>query len=397
MKKASLLALDVFTKTEEDVRIRTKVGGMITLLCTIVTLLLLISEWNQFNTVVTRPQLVIDRDRNLKLDLNIDITFPSISCNLLSMDIMDDSGDIQLNLLESGFTKTRLDNQGNEIATGQLNINEQTNEYNPNDPDYCGPCYGSRDQTQNDKLPKEQRVCCQTCQEVRDAYANSGWAFYDGKNIEQCEREGYVDKVNKQINEGCRIRGNAQLNRIHGNIHFAPGKVIQNYRGHFHDTSLYDKTSNLNFKHVINSLGFGKKTGDNSNGPLDNYKAFPPHDSHFHQFSYYAKIVPTRFEYLNGSKIETTQFSVTSHDRPLRGGRDQDHPHTIHSTGGVPGLFIYFEMSPLKVINKEEHLITWSSFILNCITSIGGVLAVGTVIDKITYKAHRTIWGKKTQ
>lgn len=60
-------------------------------------------------------------------------------------------------------------------------------------------------------------------------------------------------------------------------------------------------------------------------------------------------------------------------------------------------MFVFFEMSPLKVINKEQHGQTWSGFILNCITSIGGVLAVGTVMDKLFYKAQRSIWGKKSQ
>ncbi|SCU84353.1 LANO_0C01134g1_1 [Lachancea nothofagi CBS 11611] len=401
MRKSALLSVDAFAKTEEDVRIRTRSGGIITLSCIIVTFLLLLSEWTQLKEIVTRPQLVVDRDRHLKLDLNMDVTFPHIPCYLLNMDILDSAGEIQLDLLESGWSKTRLDSSGQNLGTEKFHIGQDSNNAGPEDENYCGPCYGAKDQTQNEQKPKEEQVCCQTCEDVRSAYMEAQWAFFDGKNIEQCEREGYVEKVNKHINEGCRIKGMAKLNRIEGNLHFAPGKAHRNKQGHFHDTSLYDRTPSLNFNHIIHHLSFGKEVEETqtesvSTSPLNGRDVRPDYDTHSHQFSYFAKIVPTRFEYLNGVKVETTQFSATYHERPIRGGPDSDHPNTLHSRGGFPSVYFYFEMSPLKVINKQQYAQSWSGFLLNCITSIGGVLAVGTVVDKVTYKAQRSIWGKKS-
>ncbi|CDO95418.1 unnamed protein product [Kluyveromyces dobzhanskii CBS 2104] len=404
MKKSPLLSIDAFGKTEEDVRVRTRTGGLITVSCIVITMLLLISEWNQFNTIVTRPDLVVDRDRHLKLDLNMDITFPSMPCNVLNLDILDDSGEFQIDLLESGFTRIRLSSEGKELEKEKFEVGDKSPKQDPTEEGYCGPCYGARDQAKNEELPQDQRVCCQTCEEVRAAYGQKGWAFKDGKGVEQCEREGYVETVNNRIHEGCRIQGRAQLNRIQGTIHFGPGSSMRNRRGHFHDTSLYDAFPHLSFNHVINTLTFGEKPKESESelveqasiSPLDGRKVIPDRDTHFHEFSYFCKIIPTRFEFLSGMKVETTQFSATYHDRPLKGGRDDDHPDTLHSTGGVPGVFFNFEMSPLKVINKEQHATSWSGFLLNCITSIGGVLAVGTVIDKITYTAQRSIWGKKS-
>ncbi|CAI4054242.1 hypothetical protein N7582_000021 [Saccharomyces uvarum] len=416
MKRSTLLSLDAFAKTEEDVRVRTKAGGLITLSCILTTLFLLVNEWRLFNSVVTRPQLVVDRDRHAKLELNVDVTFPSVPCDLVNLDIMDDSGELQLDILDAGFTMTRLDREGNPVGdAAELHVGGNGEDATPanDDPNYCGPCYGSKDQSQNDNLAQADKVCCQDCDAVRSAYLESGWAFFDGKNIEQCEREGYVNRINEHLHEGCRIKGSAQINRIQGNIHFAPGKPFQTVHGHFHDTSLYDKTSDLNFNHIINHLSFGKPiqshhkllTNNKRHGdaavaatsPLDGRQVFPDRTTHLHQFSYFAKIVPTRYEYLDSEVIETAQFSATYHSRPLVGGRDQDHPNTIHTRGGISGLFVFFEMSPLKVINKEQHGQSWSGFILNCITSIGGVLAVGTVMDKLLYKAQRSIWGKKSQ
>ncbi|SCU96165.1 LAMI_0F05468g1_1 [Lachancea mirantina] len=403
MKKSTLLSLDVFAKTEEDVRIRTRTGGFITLACIVMTMSLLLNEWFHFNKVVTRPQLVVDRDRHMKLDLFVDISFPHLPCDLVNLDIMDAAGEIQLDLLDSGWSKTRLDADGNSLGTQKYEVGKDVSEQLPEDENYCGSCYMARDQSRNDQVDPSERVCCQTCEDVRDAYAEKNWAFFDGKNIEQCEREGYVERLNNHLSEGCRIGGRAKLNRIEGNLHFAPGKAFQNEQGHFHDTSLYTRTGSLNFNHVIHKLSFGDditQTTDSipiSTAPLNNREVSPSFDTHFHQFSYFAKIVPTRFEYLSGTVIETTQFSATYHDRPLRGGRDEDHPNTIHYRGGLPGVFVNFEMSPLKVINKEQHAQTWSGFVLNCITSIGGILAVGTVVDKLAYKAQRSIFGKKSK
>ncbi|AMD20548.1 HDL196Cp [Eremothecium sinecaudum] len=401
MPKSTLLSIDAFAKTEEDVRVRTRTGGFVTLACVLVTIMLLLKEWTQLHTVVHRPQLVLDRDRHLKLDLDLDITFPNMPCALLSLDIVDDSREIQLDLLDEGFTKTRLNSNGKAISTEEFNVHNDQVDSSQLPEDYCGPCYGARDQEGNANAAPKDRVCCQTCDDVRQAYAAKGWAFFDGNNVEQCEREGYVERLQRELHEGCRIRGKAQLNRIQGNIHFAPGRPIQVRRTHSHDSSLYAKYKHLNFNHIINHLAFGPPQKLDSNpttgSPLDNHHAIVEQDPHSRIFSYFAKIVPTRFERLDGTVLETAEFSATAHDRPLSGGRDHDHPNTLHLSGGIPSITIYFEMSPLKVINREEHALSWSGFVLNCITSVGGVLAVGTVVDKLVYRAQRTIWNKKSR
>ncbi|CCH58240.1 hypothetical protein TBLA_0A04460 [Henningerozyma blattae CBS 6284] len=404
MRSSTLLSLDAFSRTEEDVRVRTKTGALITLGCMGITFLLLLNEWLRFGIIETRPELVIDRERHLKLDLDLDVTFPNMPCDLINLDLMDDAGEIQLDILSSGFTKTRLDSRGNELGTFDFDLSKDISEYPPDDDKYCGPCYGALDQSNNkDDMPMDEKVCCQTCADVRQAYLNAGWAFFDGKDIEQCEREGYVQRINDHLNEGCRIQGNARLNRIHGNVHFAPGLAFQNRRGHYHDTSLYDKKTELTFNHIINHLSFGKhvKPGIGSKfsaasvSPLDGHQMILNDDPHNVQFIYFAKIVPTRYEYLDKDVIETAQFSTTTHSKALNNLADDKTTPKPSRRSGTPGLYINYEMSPLKVINREQHVQTWVSFILNCLTSIGGVLAVGTVIDKIFYRAQRTIQSTK--
>ncbi|CCD23024.1 endoplasmic reticulum-Golgi intermediate compartment family protein NDAI_0A08710 [Naumovozyma dairenensis CBS 421] len=406
VNKSTLLSLDAFSKTQEDVRIRTKTGAIISISCILVTVLLLLNEWIQYSQIVTRPTLVVDRERNLKLDLNLDISFPSMPCDILNLDILDDAGDLQLDILNQGqFTKTRLDRMGNVIEVSKFKIDDDVAEFPPNDENYCGPCYGSIDQSGNDKIESvKDKICCQTCEQVREAYLKAGWAFFDGKNIEQCEREGYVTKINKHLNEGCRVKGNVLLNRIQGNIHFAPGKAFQNVKGHFHDSSLYETSPDLNFNHIIHHLSFGKtieqlaqlRGATVATSPLDGQQISPSFDSHLYRYSYFVKIVPTRYEYLDKMISETAQFSATFHQSLVTGERDPENPNIKYSRTGLPGLFIYFEMSPLKIINTEQHFKSWSGVFLHCITSIGGILAVGTILDKFFYKAQRTVINRKS-
>src|SRR5436305_13205517 len=86
------------------------------------------------------------------------------------------------------------------------------------DPSYCGGCYGAP------PPPNAQKPgCCNTCDEVREAYASASWAFGRGDGVEQCEREGYGEKLDAQRKEGCRIEGGLRVNKVIGNFHIAPG------------------------------------------------------------------------------------------------------------------------------------------------------------------------------
>ncbi|KAG7700104.1 hypothetical protein KL930_000791 [Ogataea haglerorum] len=338
----SILRFDAFSKTVDDARIKTTSGGILTLVCILTTLLLLVNEYADYSRVVTRPELVVDRDRNKKLEINLDISFQNMPCDLLTLDIMDQSGDMQLDLLSSGFSKIRLDRQGNEIGQEDMRVNQEF-ALTSSDPSYCGSCYGAADQSRNDELPQDQKVCCNSCESVKQASMN--------------------------FNEK-----------------------------HVHDLSLYDKhSSKFNFDHTINHFSFG--LDDHS---VADYRTTHPLDAtahrdgqKYHVYSYFLKVVNTRYEFLDGRKVETNQFSATQHDRPFRGGRDADHPNTIHAQGGLPGVFFHFEISPLKIINREQYNKTWSAFALGACAAISGVLTVFTLLDRTIWAANRLLKDKK--
>jgi len=138
----------------------------------------------------------------------------------------------------------------------------------------------------------------------------------------------------------------------------------------------------------------------------------------FNQYSYFLKIVPTRFEDLTkvepnrhkkellldgtssdsrNNKLEKIQYTATTHSKSIHGGKDEDHPNTIHQRGGIPGIYFIFDISSLKIINKLQYRMNWYSFILNLLSSLGGIFALYTVLDKVAYKTVNYYRSKKDQ
>jgi len=116
--------LDAFTKTVEDARVRTTSGGIVTITSLILILYLLVVEWTDYRRIVIRPELVVDKGRGEKMEIFMNITFPRVPCELLTLDVMDVSGEVQAGVVH-GVSKVRLaprDEGGREIAATSLDL-----------------------------------------------------------------------------------------------------------------------------------------------------------------------------------------------------------------------------------------------------------------------------------
>lgn len=63
-------------------------------------------------------------------------------------------------------------------------------------------------------------------------------------------------------------------------------------------------------------------------------------------FQYFIKIVPTMFVPESGATLHTNQFSVTTHQKSASGSNAE--------SGGMPGVFFSYELSPLMVKFTEK-------------------------------------------
>lgn len=116
--------LDAFSKTVEDARVRTTSGGLVTIGSILIMLWLVWGEWADYRRVIVKPELMVDQGRGEKMEIHMNITFPRMPCELLTLDVMDVSGSVQAGVVH-GVQKVRLmprDEGGQVIEVKSLDL-----------------------------------------------------------------------------------------------------------------------------------------------------------------------------------------------------------------------------------------------------------------------------------
>lgn len=394
----------------EDVKIKTRTGALLTFASFAIIAIATLIEFIDYRRIHLEPSIIVDRSRGEKLVVDMDITFPRVPCYLLSLDIMDISGEHQLDLSHD-ITKTRLDSSGNvveRIGGNQLQGEVQRALANK-DPNYCGSCYGGTPGPSG---------CCNSCEEVRESYVRKGWSFNNPDGIAQCVDEGWTEKIAQQNSEGCRISGMVRVNKVIGNFHFSHGKAFQNNFMHVQQLVPYLKDNNHHdFGHVIHKFQFeadyqGTSPSDahtivgdltrslkkklNIVNPLDGAIVHPEESDYMYQ--YFLKVVSTSFNLLSGGTINSHQYSVTQFERDIKGGNapgKEGHGHfTSHGVAAVPGVYINYEISPMKVIHTETRQ-SFAHFLTSTCAIVGGVLTVAGILDSVIFSSRKRLAGNK--
>lgn len=364
--------LDAYPKINEDFYNRTLSGGLITIFSTIAMIFLFISEIRLFLYSDTESKLVVDTSRGERLRINFDVTFPSLACSLLSVDAMDISGERHYDIRHD-IVKKRLDHLGNVLESrkdgiGSPKIEKPLQKHGgrlDHNETYCGSCYGAE---------VSEDDCCNSCEEVREAYQKKHWGLPNPDMIDQCKREGYMQKIKDEEGEGCNIHGFLDVNKVAGSIHFAPGHSLHPFNIPVYDIFSFQREYNIS--HRINKLSFGKEFPGVVN-PLDGAQWMQDTSSGMYQ--YFVKVVPTVYTDITGHKTDTNQFSVTEH---FREGDIYTKP--------VSGVLFVYDFSPIKVIFTEENR-SLLHFLTNICAIVGGVFTVCGIIDAILYHSHRAI------
>ncbi|KAI3996392.1 hypothetical protein MKX01_026860 [Papaver californicum] len=337
---AKLRNLDAYPKINEDFYNRTLSGGLITVISSISMILLFISELRLYINSMTHTELVVDTSRGETLCINFDVTFPALPCSILSLDAMDISGEPHLDV-KHNVIKNRIDANDTcwqiTIAINffslryfsPLQIEKPLQKHGDrleHNETYCGSCMTYAD-------------CCNSCEEVREAYRKKGWGMSNPDEIDQ-------------------------VNKVAGNFHFAPGKSFQQANVHVHDVTAFQKDS-FNISHKINKLSFG-----------ESFPGYTPTG----MFQYFVKVVPTIYTDINNHTIQCNQFSVTKHFRHAIVGQPRS----------VPGVFFFYDLSPIKVTFTEQH-VSFLHFLTNICAIVGGMFTVSGILDSFIYHGQKAI------
>ena len=391
---------DAYPKTLEDFRVKTFSGAAISISCVILIIVLFVYEWQAYVAQEVNQELFVDISRGQKFHINVDITFPHLPCSILSVDSMDVSGAMQIDVVKS-IKKRPLNKAGHDISdtrskrdietTTTATTTEKKSELVSTGG--CGSCYGGE---------TEQRKCCNTCEDVQLAYREKNWQF-SPFGIEQCkellkENEGHGhghghesqpmsdEELNKLLEngEGCRLVGYLEVNRVGGNFHIAPGGSHQHDHAHIHDVKL-SQISRFNSTHTIQRFYFGEDIYPNQINPLENTVQIAQ-DNNGVAFYYFIKIVPTTYEFDNGDILNNTfQYSVTKYSKPVS-FQDQN--------GALPGVFVTYELSPIMVkFIEKQH--SFTHFLTSCCAIIGGLFTVAGLLDAFIYRYYNLY--KKSQ
>lgn len=370
---AALQNFDAYPKTLEDFRIKTFAGAGITLISSLIMVVLFYSELRYYMGTEVVDELFIDMTLGDKLKINIDVTLHMLPCAYVSVDAMDVSGQRQIDVRATLF-KQRLAKDGSAVTESEILVVEEQKQNKLNETMVtpgCGSCYGAE---------TEDRPCCNTCQEVHDAYNRRGWAFPTGNMVEQCKNQRAIEELEMQSGEGCRLHGHLQVNRVAGNFHISPGKSYEVGHVHVHDLAAFGDKPNYNLTHTITHLSFG----DNYPGqkfPLDSHYTYASMSEMI--FQYYLKIVPTTYVKLDGERLKTNQFSVTKNQKDI----------TSSSDNSLPGLFISYELSPMMVRYTEKQR-SFMHFLTSVCAIIGGVFTVAGLFDSFIYHGGRALQRK---
>jgi len=341
-----LQSFDFYSKVHDDYAVRTKSGGAISVAAMLTIVILSILEFRSYLTEEVLDHIVVDTTLNQKLPIGLNITFPRLLCEEISVDTVDSMGENQVDI-HGGVERVDLNSLGHRLESA------------PRAP--SGECQSC--------LAADKVSCCNTCRELRQAYSEADLPFTEEMVMSpQCH--GMV---------GCQIHGDVLVSKVSGNVHVALGKATVKNGKHIHEFDIKDVTNGFNTSHVIHRLEFGNVVHDMTS-PLEGTSKTVLDGAYM--FHYYIKLVPTLFRNAAGEVVYTHQYSVTDNEKDVMPKKGE--------LTGLPGVFLVYEFTPFMV-KKIVKVVPLSHFLISLCAIIGGVFTVSGLIDTVLYRGFKNM------
>ncbi|XP_041007242.1 endoplasmic reticulum-Golgi intermediate compartment protein 3 isoform X3 [Juglans microcarpa x Juglans regia] len=117
--KQAIKSLDAFPRAEDHLLQKTQSGALVSVFGLVIMAILFLHELRYYITTYTIHQMSVDLKRGETLPIHINMTFPSLPCDVVSIDAIDMSGKHEVDL-DTNIWKLRLNSYGHIIGTEYL-------------------------------------------------------------------------------------------------------------------------------------------------------------------------------------------------------------------------------------------------------------------------------------
>ncbi|EGR29544.1 hypothetical protein IMG5_153610 [Ichthyophthirius multifiliis] len=322
--KSKLKSIDMYRKLPTDLTESTVSGAMISIASSLIMLILFISEFNGYLSITETSEMYIDEKRYDKIRINIDIDYPRLPCDVISLDVEDLKGTHSYQL-EGNIQITRISNTNQYFDTQKYDDSHSENN-----------------------------------QEFSEARLNR-------------LKSAFLDQ------EGCKIQGHIFVNKAPGNFHVS----AHSFDRILHQIASHVNISTIDVSHIINHISFGDETDIirikrqfKSQGildPLDRTRKIKTEDQKNISISYQYYINVVHTTYVNIQKKEYSVYQFTANNNELLSDR-------------LPACFFRYDLSPV-IVRFSQSRMSFLHFIVQVCAIIGGVFTVAGIIDSIIHKS----------
>jgi endoplasmic reticulum-Golgi intermediate compartment protein 3 len=320
-----LKKVDLYRKVNEDYSESTVKGGVFSLISYSIILILFTSEVYCYLFSNDIPTLIIENSSSNRIRVDLSLTFHHLPCAFMSIMYAD----VSSKHFSSAYLKKY------PIERGVVTWNTQESQEPYKSDIECGNCYGA-------ELYEGQ--CCNSCEEVIEAYSNKNWAPPKPEDIVQCQTKAKSDESPR--GEGCYVTGNILLRKIPVSIRFelnSSGQTFMSMIG-----------LPFNADHTVNHLGFSDVDGEIRPGPMDGK------EMKCSIGLYNLKVTPAI-----KNNIRFYQTSDT---------------YELIKDPAYPLVVINYDIEPITTVYKPEK--TFSEFLVSICAIIGGWFAISLMISK---------------
>lgn len=310
---ARFKSLDIYRDIPKDLTQQTTTGALVSVICGIAIIYLFISEFSSYLTIQTESQMYVDAprdtaDSHAMIQINLNITLHQVPCAILSVDAQDIMG-------------THIVDVGGELRKSRL--------------------------------------------------SSMGLPMVDSAGYPLPPEGG--DPV-QQRGEGCNVHGYLIVKKVPGNFHIS-------CHAHPDLIEVFYAQSMMNVSHTIHHLSFGDTVRVNAaagTNPLNGVSRIVVPNEENRQgespvsFEYYIKVVPTTFEFIDGTIEHSYQFDANSNE--------------VIGHYRLPALYFRYDTSPITMKFRQFRT-AFSHFVVQVCAIIGGVFTVMGMINTFVHSS----------